>query len=659
MNANDLLINGGPDGYVFMSRNGMGGWESPAGGSVAGQGGMFRVRVATTANGTLATAFDNASSVDGVTLATGDVILLKNQTTATENGVYSVIASGAPTRVAGFTTGATVHGYVVAVVEGTTNADSVWLCTNNTGSDVVDTDDLTFARLGSGGPGLLNVQVFTSSDTYTKTGGTTEAVVESQGSGGGGGGCDGSTGANTGGAAGGGGAGGYARKFISDMSAISTATITIGAAGSGGAAGNNNGTAGAACSYADGTNTITGNGGGLGTGDLAGVGDTSQAGGAGGTATGGDINITGGAGAAGRTVSESGRGVPLSLGDGGSSQLGQGGRSTINAAGGAATGYGAGGAGAATWDSSTDRAGADGSAGIVIVWEYGFSTTTVAPTSDVHIVQGRLTLTSGTPVTTSDVTAAGTLYFTPYNGNIVRLYDGSNWLLETFSEISLALSISDNTLYYIYLDDDAATLSTSTTAYTTQDGVRVKTGDTTKLFLGWLYASGANTAEDSEDHRGLINWYNQVERKLFTCPAYQDDNANDTYSFAAAGGTDWRAINGGTGDKVEFVSDGVHPVNWTGAIVCANSAASDAMRIGVGEESTTTATAQSFEQTTGSGDIASASVAGGKVFAEGYRHLNLLGAINSGDTVTVVADFSRLGGSKDPFATYLVAWVMG
>src|SRR3954447_7874218 len=56
------------------------------------------VRAATTANGTLATAYANGQVVDGVTLATGDRILIKNQTTQTENGIYTVNASGAPTR---------------------------------------------------------------------------------------------------------------------------------------------------------------------------------------------------------------------------------------------------------------------------------------------------------------------------------------------------------------------------------------------------------------------------------------------------------------------------------------------------------------------------------------------------------------------------------
>lgn len=84
------------------------------------------VRVATTANGTLASAFANGSTVDGVTLATGDRILLKNQTTGAENGVYVVKASGAPDRAKGWEAGVSAVGYAARVRVGTANAGTVW-----------------------------------------------------------------------------------------------------------------------------------------------------------------------------------------------------------------------------------------------------------------------------------------------------------------------------------------------------------------------------------------------------------------------------------------------------------------------------------------------------------------------------------------------------
>lgn len=85
-----------------------------------------KVRVATTANGTLATAFANGQIVDGVTLATGDRILLKDQTNGVENGVYVVKASGAPDRAPDWATGTDVVTYAARAYAGTANANTVW-----------------------------------------------------------------------------------------------------------------------------------------------------------------------------------------------------------------------------------------------------------------------------------------------------------------------------------------------------------------------------------------------------------------------------------------------------------------------------------------------------------------------------------------------------
>lgn len=87
------------------------------------------VRVATTANGTLATAFDNGSTIDGVTLATNDRILIKDQSDATVNGVYIVQASGAPVRATDADAIAELYNSVVFVTEGTANAGTTWYCT--------------------------------------------------------------------------------------------------------------------------------------------------------------------------------------------------------------------------------------------------------------------------------------------------------------------------------------------------------------------------------------------------------------------------------------------------------------------------------------------------------------------------------------------------
>lgn len=90
----------------------------------------FTVRVATTVNGTFATAFDNGSTIDGVVLATNDLILIKNQTAAADNGVYVVQASGNPVRSTSYDTAAEINFAAVNVTLGTTNAGTKWFQNN-------------------------------------------------------------------------------------------------------------------------------------------------------------------------------------------------------------------------------------------------------------------------------------------------------------------------------------------------------------------------------------------------------------------------------------------------------------------------------------------------------------------------------------------------
>jgi hypothetical protein len=90
------------------------------------------VRAATTANGTLATAFANGQTIDGVVLATGNRILLKNQTAGAENGIYVVQAAGAPVRATDADASAEVTaGLGVFVSEGTVNGNTSWILTTD------------------------------------------------------------------------------------------------------------------------------------------------------------------------------------------------------------------------------------------------------------------------------------------------------------------------------------------------------------------------------------------------------------------------------------------------------------------------------------------------------------------------------------------------
>jgi hypothetical protein len=127
------------------------------------------VRAATTAAGTLASAFANGETIDGVTLATNDRILIKDQTDGTENGIYTVNGSGAPTRATDFDADAEVTaGAFTFVEEGTTNGDTGHVLSTN-GSITVGSTSIAFTQFS--GAGLL-----TAGTGLTKTGNTLNAV---------------------------------------------------------------------------------------------------------------------------------------------------------------------------------------------------------------------------------------------------------------------------------------------------------------------------------------------------------------------------------------------------------------------------------------------------------------------------------------------------
>ena len=127
------------------------------------------VRAATTVAVLLASGLENGDAIDGVTLATGDRVLVKNQGTASENGIYVVQSSGAAVRATDFDgTGEVSGGAFTFVEEGTANADSGWVVTSN-GAITVGTDAIAWAQFSGAGS-------ITAGDGLTKTGNTINAV---------------------------------------------------------------------------------------------------------------------------------------------------------------------------------------------------------------------------------------------------------------------------------------------------------------------------------------------------------------------------------------------------------------------------------------------------------------------------------------------------
>jgi len=113
------------------------------------------VRCASTANVADLSVLDNAvGALDGVTVATGDRVLLKDQTSGSENGIYVIAANGAPTRATDFDAAADVaNGAFFFVEEGTDAANSGWVLTTD-GAITVGTTATTFTQFS--GAGAIN-----------------------------------------------------------------------------------------------------------------------------------------------------------------------------------------------------------------------------------------------------------------------------------------------------------------------------------------------------------------------------------------------------------------------------------------------------------------------------------------------------------------------
>lgn len=106
-------------------------------------------RVATTANISLTTDLENGDTIDGVTLVTGDRVLVKNQTTTRQNGVYVAVASGAASRAADYNEASeVVQGSSFFVTAGDTQINQLYVM-NSPSVVVLDTDPITFAEVGS------------------------------------------------------------------------------------------------------------------------------------------------------------------------------------------------------------------------------------------------------------------------------------------------------------------------------------------------------------------------------------------------------------------------------------------------------------------------------------------------------------------------------
>ena len=124
-------------------------------------------RVATAAAGTLATSFAAGQVVDGITLVAADRILIKNQVTGADNGIYTVNSSGAPTRSTDADTSAEVtNGMFTFIEEGTVNGSTSWVLTTPN-PITLGTTALTFTQFSGAGTYTASNGVLLTGQNFT------------------------------------------------------------------------------------------------------------------------------------------------------------------------------------------------------------------------------------------------------------------------------------------------------------------------------------------------------------------------------------------------------------------------------------------------------------------------------------------------------------
>jgi len=123
------------------------------------------VKVATTANITISTALVAGQVIDGITLASTNRVLVKNQTTTSQNGIYTVQASGAAVRASDYNSVPEVEiGDFIFVTSGTANASTGYVQTSIV--TTIDTDPITFTQFSGSGTYVAGTGITLTSNSF-------------------------------------------------------------------------------------------------------------------------------------------------------------------------------------------------------------------------------------------------------------------------------------------------------------------------------------------------------------------------------------------------------------------------------------------------------------------------------------------------------------
>ena len=201
--------------------------------------------------------------------------------------------------------------------------------------------------------------------------------------------------------------------------------------------------------------------------------------------------------------------------------------------------------------------------------------------------QGRLTLTTATPVLTGTVSGAATIYYTPYHGNQIPIYDGANMVPTAFAELSNATAqssigkagpaaVANNSNYDLFVWSDSGTIRLTRGPLWASDTTRGTGAGTTELqringiftnkaaisngpganlatYVGTVrsngtatidWNTGTSTSGGGAASLNVWNAYNRVDVAGFV----NDSTATWNYSS-----TTWRAANGSNSMRVSYI----------------------------------------------------------------------------------------------------------
>lgn len=237
-----------------------------------------------------------------------------------------------------------------------------------------------------------------------------------------------------------------------------------------------------------------------------------------------------------------------------------------------------------------------------------FSSLPVLP-SAINPIGGRLTLTTALPVTTADVTGATTVYFTPYKGNLVSLYNGTDWVPSVFTELSQATSdttkspaaVANNSNYDIFVWNDSGTLRATRGPAWTSDTARGTGAATTELevlegyyvnkiaitngpaaqrglYVGTIRSDGSAQINDSAAKRHVWNNYNRILRFM------RVTESTDSWSYTTA---TWRQVQASAANQLDIVRGlDEDAVSVDSVVAALNSVAGVQLQTGIGLDST-------------------------------------------------------------------------